>query len=261
MTEPGQIVAAQPHEMSRARPGVSTWLIVAVFAVAMAWVEAAVVFYLRTMVDRIVPYQPEPLPVVEGFVTAELVREIATLVMLVAVGILAGVTWCARLGYTAIAFGIWDILYYVFLKLMSGWPRTLLDWDVLFLLPLPWWGPVLAPVLISVLMIWWGTMATQFEHLTRLRAQDWRVVLPALCGAALALYVLMADTLRVAGQGLDAIRSVLPERFNWVLFVLALGLMAVPGIELTLRVCRANRRQNGQAPTPRKLECAQPVQS
>jgi len=29
------------------------WLIVALFASSMAWVESAVVFYLRTMVDRI----------------------------------------------------------------------------------------------------------------------------------------------------------------------------------------------------------------
>ena len=52
----------------------------------------------------------------------------------------------ARVGYAAIAFGVWDIFYYVFLRLISGWPRSLFDWDILFLLPLPWWGPVLAPV-------------------------------------------------------------------------------------------------------------------
>ncbi len=69
-----------------------------------------------------------------------------------------------RIGYTAIAFGVWDISYYVFLKMMCGWPHSLLDWDVLFLLPLPWWGPVLAPVLISLLMILWGPFASQFER-------------------------------------------------------------------------------------------------
>ena len=73
--------------------------------------------------------------------------------MLAAVGMLAGRTRHARVGYTAIAFGVWDIVYYVFLRLIGGWPRSLLDWDVLFLLPLPWWGPVLAPVFIAMLMI------------------------------------------------------------------------------------------------------------
>ena len=75
----------------------------------------------------------------------ELVREAATLVMLLAIGALAGRTGRTRLGYTAIAFGVWDVFYYVFLRMMAGWPKSLLDWDVLFLLPLPWWGPCSRP--------------------------------------------------------------------------------------------------------------------
>ena len=41
------------------------------------------------------------------------------------------------------AFGIWDIFYYVFLKIIYDWPKSLFDWDILFLIPLPWWGPVI----------------------------------------------------------------------------------------------------------------------
>ena len=140
------------------------WWLVVIYAAAMAWVESAVVFYLRSMMDRIEPYQPNPLPVIGGFASVELPREFATLVMLFAVGLLAGRTWRARLGYSVIAFGVWDIFYYVFLKIICGWPHSLLDWDILFLLPLPWWGPVLAPVLISLLLILWGTLASQFER-------------------------------------------------------------------------------------------------
>ena len=64
------------------------WWTVIVFAIAMAWVESAVVFYLRTMIGRIEPYQPAPLPVIGGFALVELPRESATLVMLFAVGLL-----------------------------------------------------------------------------------------------------------------------------------------------------------------------------
>src|ERR1044071_8299763 len=140
------------------------WLLVGLFAIAMAWVESAVVYYLRTMINRIEPYQPNPLPVSGGLGPAEMVREAATLVMLFTVGVLAGRTWRSRLGYSAVAFGVWDIFYYVFLKVMCGWPHSLLDWDILFLLPLPWWGPVLAPVLIALLMIVWGTLVSRFER-------------------------------------------------------------------------------------------------
>ncbi|HSU53816.1 MAG TPA: hypothetical protein VLT36_07165 [Candidatus Dormibacteraeota bacterium] len=204
----------------------SRWLTVVLFATAMAWVESAVVYYLRTMISRIEPHQPNPLPVIGGLGPAEMVREAATMVMLLTVGILAGRTWRSRLGYTAIAFGVWDIFYYLFLKVMCGWPHSLLDWDILFLLPLPWWGPVLAPVLIALLMIVWGTLAScSAPEPERNELPAW--VLNGI-GVLIALYVFMVDSLRVADGGVEAIRNVLPEWFNWPLFCLALALMAAP---------------------------------
>lgn len=211
------------------------WLTVVVYALAMAWVEAAVVFYLRSHIGRLEPYQPVPLPHAGGFGFAEAVREIATLVMLCTVGLLAGKNWRARAGYTLIAFGVWDIFYYVFLKVMCGWPNSILDWDILFLVPLPWWGPVLAPVLISLLMIGWGTLATQFETVSPL-ASAWKAWLLNLAGVALALYVFMADALRVAGGGVDALRNLLPVEFNWPLFLVALAMMSAPVVRLLLRL-------------------------
>jgi hypothetical protein len=203
------------------------WLVVALFAVAMAWVEAATVFYLRVMVDRVDPYQPNPLPM-DGIVEpVELAREAATLVMLAAVGALAGRNGRTRLGYAAIAFGVWDVFYYVFLKLISGWPTSLFDWDVLFLLPLPWWGPVLAPVCIALLMIVWGTLVTQRAAAGTggWTSMAWR--LNGL-GIALALYVFMADSLGAVSNGLHATRTVLPAAFNWPVFFVAFVLMAAP---------------------------------
>lgn len=72
------------------------WMMVAIFAAAMAWVESAVVFYLRTMIDRIEPYQTNPFPMIGGFAAVELPRELATLIMLLTVGMLAGKTWRSR---------------------------------------------------------------------------------------------------------------------------------------------------------------------
>ncbi len=109
------------------------WFIVVIFAVAMAWMDSATVVYLRLLVGRIDPYQTDPLPVSVGLGKTELIREAATMIMLLTIGLLAGRAWRSRLAYTLIAFGVWDILYYVFLAIISAWPRSLLDWDVLFL--------------------------------------------------------------------------------------------------------------------------------
>jgi hypothetical protein len=207
------------------------WAIVIAFAIAMAWVEAASVFYIRALVDRIEPYQADPLPLetMSGALgPVELWREAATLVMIAALGLLAGRTWRRRAGYAALAFGAWDIFYYVFLRLISGWPKTLLDWDILFLLPLPWWGPVLAPVSIALVMILWGTLATQSgDDATDARWARWTSPLGCL-GIALALTVFMSDAWRALPHGRDAVLQVLPAAFNWPLFWVALLLMATP---------------------------------
>lgn len=214
------------------------WAIVAAFAVAMACLEAATVFYLRTLVDRLEPYQADPLPMTPALGSVELWREASTLVMIAAVGLLAGHTWRARAGYAALVFGVWDVFYYVFLRLMSGWPRTLLDWDVLFLLPLPWWGPVLAPVSIALLMIAWGTLATQAHGTAKESRLAWML---ASVGIALALGVFMIDAWRALPGGRDAILQVLPVRFNWLLFGVAWLLMASPALYQVALLSRRRR--------------------
>jgi hypothetical protein len=218
-------------------PRARTWLIVAAFAVAMAWLEAATVYYLRVLVDRLNPYQSDPLPVRGILGQVELVREAATLIMLFTVGMLAGRTWQARLGYSAIAFGVWDIFYYVFLKAIYDWPKSLFDWDILFLLPLPWWGPVLAPVCVAVLMIVWGTLVSRRAG-AQSRASAASTWVLCWSGIALALYVFMADALHVMHQGVDATRAVLPTSFNWLMFVIALMLMSAPVAHLSILLSR-----------------------
>jgi hypothetical protein len=203
------------------------WAIVMAFAIAMAWVEAASVFYIRALVDRIEPYQAHPLPLNEALGYVELWREAATLVMIATLGLIAGRTWRRRAGYAALAFGTWDIFYYVFLRLISGWPRTLLDWDILFLLPLPWWGPVLAPMSIALVMILWGTLVTQSSDAATDSRWAWAL---GWVGILLALGVFMIDAWRALPHGRDAVLRVLPTTFNWPLFWVALLLMASPAL-------------------------------
>ena len=208
------------------------WLTVVVFATAMAWVESSVVFYLRTMIDRIQPYQAPPLPEFGGLGLAEVVRELATLLMLATIGLLAGKNTKSRFGYFLIAFGVWDIFYYVFLKLLTGWPSSMTDWDLLFLIPLPWWGPVGAPVSIACLMISWGTLVTQNDTS---EFPSWKIVSLNLLGGILALYVFMADAIQVSLVG-GNLREMLPRSFNWPVFIVAWLLMSMPVLNAILRM-------------------------
>jgi hypothetical protein len=208
------------------------WGWVVGFAAAMAWVEAAVVVYLRTLIGRIEPYQANPLPASAGFAQIELVREAATLLMLLAAGWLAGQTRRSRWAYALLAFGAWDVLYYAFLRIMIRWPTSFLSWDILFLLPLPWWGPVLAPVAIACLLILGGTLVSRFDSPERPLSPSRLAWALGVAGAALALYVFMADAIRALPGGVPAVRSVLPASFDWQLFLPALALMAAPVADL-----------------------------
>ena len=216
--------------------------VVSAYAIGMAWVESAVVVYLRVLVGRVDPYQVDPLPLSVGLGWIEMVREAATLIMLWAVGWLAGRTWRGRAGYSLIAFGTWDIFYYIFLVPMSGWPHSILDWDVLFLLPLPWWGPVLAPVLISLLLIIGGALAALGEQFGEPAWPRWWAWALNVAGVGLALYTFMETALRMLPLGEEAVRQGLPASFNWPLFSLALALLAVPLVDLGWQLGRVRSR-------------------
>jgi hypothetical protein len=121
-------------------------------AVSMAFVESAVVIYLREL------YYPSgfdfPMVSMPGRIAlTEVLREIATLIMLLAMGFLAGKNALQRFAWFIYSFAIWDLFYYAFLKLIIDWPSSWFTWDILFLVPVVWTGPVLAPVLVSFTMI------------------------------------------------------------------------------------------------------------
>jgi hypothetical protein len=131
--------------------------LVVLLAIAFGYIEGAVVVYLRQI------FHPEgfSFPLVSFPLTAEsrsmvlveVGREAATLVLIFCAALLSGHNRRQRLAYFLIIFAIWDIFYYVWLKVILGWPGSIMDWDVLFLIPLPWAGPVLAPVLVSLMML------------------------------------------------------------------------------------------------------------
>jgi hypothetical protein len=222
----------------------SSLLIVSIFSISMAWVEAAVVLDLRVLVGRLQPYQPNPLPHFGGLSQAEIIREAATLVMLFAVGWLAGDRPRTRFAYSAVAFGLWDIFYYLFLIPLTGWPNSLLDWDILFLLPVPWWGPVIAPVAISILMIAGGLLVIWIGGRARPACLNAGLFASGVLGAGLMFYAFTADGLAATGRGLDAVRQLLPAIFRWSVFLPGWLLMATPVAAMSVQAIRISRKGN-----------------
>jgi len=163
------------------------------FGLAMGYLEAAVVVYLRRI------YYPQgfafPLnnTVLDPMFLVEPGRELATIVMLGAIAWLAGKNRLGRFSWFLVVFGIWDISYYLGLKALLNWPASLLTWDILFLIPIPWAAPVLSPVLVaaSMIVLGLGLLKHQAQN-PGLKPGAWGLKLEAGLMAAGAMAVLLS---------------------------------------------------------------------
>ncbi|MGQ9574048.1 MAG: hypothetical protein ACUVUC_01895 [Thermoguttaceae bacterium] len=212
----------------------------ALFAIPFGYVEAAVVVYLRTLCEplraKTLADKPHdeifPLLTVEQLQAAgppamhllkvELGRELATLLMLGAAGLAVGSSFPRWLAGFILAFGVWDIFYYVFLKLLIDWPASLWTWDILFLLPVPWVGPVAAPVIVSVSMIAVGVLILYREAIGKPIAFRWFDWVAILAGGLLIVAAFCWDFRNTRSGGW-------PNPFAWPLLAAGelLGLLAV----------------------------------
>ncbi len=157
--------------LSRKQLGVA-----AAFGVAFGFVEAAVVIYLRAALG-LIGHKPGELPggggqLLNGFpvlhsvhhlakhlLIIEFFREAATLLMLLSLALLVGRKFKDKAAVFLWAFAFWDLFYYVWFRLATGWPQSLTTPDVLFLIPVPWLSQVWFPLLVSsltILAIWFA---------------------------------------------------------------------------------------------------------
>lgn len=217
----------------------SKCIALAVFGIAMGFLEAVVVVYLRQL------YYPEGFAFPLKFMPVEAyfyesLREISTLVMLVSVSILAGRGFYERLAYFLYCFGIWDIFYYVWLKVLLDWPQSLLTWDILFLIPVVWVGPVLAPILCSVTIIVISGCILRFQHKgyrVRISLFEW-ILLSSGALITFSTFVMDYSKVLMSSVSLPKILTAgndprfqklfagyVPASFNWPLFFLGEGLV------------------------------------
>lgn len=193
---------------------------VTLYAVAMGLVEAAVVIYLRALHPGAVVLSQVLGALPREIVTIEVVREAATLVMIFAVAAVAADDWRDRWWCFVVAFAVWDLAYYFWLWVFIGWPPSLLTWDVLFLIPVPWVAPVLAPVIVSVLLIAAGVLMLWRRERGVGLAYPWRAWLGALVGSALILW---SFTLHYG----DVLHGAFPASYPWGLFAAGVGIGVV----------------------------------
>jgi hypothetical protein len=201
------------------------WIWVGVFAVAFAWVEGAVVVYLREIFYAGSFYFPIVVNwdnkeyVANPLTSIEIIRESATIIMLAAIGCLSGNNYWQKFSFFMIAFGVWDIFFYLWLKVMVNWPESLLTWDILFLIPLPWVAPVITPVLISLAMIAAGSLIICYDEKgveIKFFWYDWAIVMG--CGL-LMIIAFCWDWKNIIRLPDGTERTGIPNPFLWGLYL------------------------------------------
>ncbi len=214
-----------------------------IFSIAMGFMETAVVVYLRKI------YYPDgfhfPLiPIDSSIASVEVFREAATIIMLLFIGILTGKTITQRFAFFIYCFAIWDLFYYVFLKMLIGWPESLFAWDILFLIPVPWVGPVLAPCIVSATMILFTLLLIHYEEIgvtAKIKRNEWILL---SMGSLIIIISFTLDYFQYISQNtleksywtlaskellFSDISNYVPAKFYWWLFAIG-ELMIVSGI-------------------------------
>lgn len=219
--------ARGPH---RGLPPPRLVLAIGGYAVAMAYLEAAVVVYLRAALGvgtgDVFPVDFSATGNQLGII--ELGRELATLVMIGGVGWIAGRSPLERLAWAAVVFGIWDAGYYAWLWVFSGWPPSVTTWDLLFLLPVPWASPVWAPVAVSAGLVGFGLVfAGRLRSGSGVRIGRAGVAALLAAGAIVILSFILNAEVVLAGRT--------PTSFPWPVFALGMTI----GMAVAVRALQA----------------------
>ncbi len=197
-----------------------------IFSIAMAYLESAIVVYLRLL------YYPEgfifPIKIIPNEIfLIELGRELATIFMFVSISFLIGVRFVDRFSYFLFAFGVWDIFYYVWLKLFINWPASFLTDDLLFLIPVPWISPILAPVIISIIFIVMSLILLTFHHKGGRIQNSLFVNIPIILGVLLVLFSFIWNFQ-------ERLNMISPVEFLWGVYWLGIFLI-VAGCVVLIR--------------------------
>lgn len=228
------------------------FILTGLFAIAMGFLEAIVVVYLREL------YYPNgfsfPLQTMPtNILSLELVREICTMVILLTIALIAGKNKLQKFAWFIFCFAVWDIFYYVGLKLFLNWPPSLMTWDLLFLIPVAWVSPVLAPLICSLTMILLAASIILLQEKgydIRIKLYEWGLIIG---GAVIIFIAFIWDHSRIIiREGLlgdyfnllnnsrysQVMAQYKPGYFIWSLFILG-EIIILSGISLmTIRTAR-----------------------
>ncbi len=193
-----------------------TLFIYLILFISLAYIESAIVVYLREI------YYPDgfhfPIIIIDNHIALiEIGREAFTIIILWVSSLLSANQFKERFAIFIFNFGIWDIFYYIWLKIFINWPMEWLEWDILFLIPVPWASPWAAPVIISIGFILAAYLVLKYpERFTKRIFNKVEWVLE-IFSVGLILWSFLWQSIHVLNEGI-------PQYYPWWLFILGMTL-------------------------------------
>lgn len=127
-----------------------------IVAAVLGWWEAVGVVYLREILafhntvdltNLVISQIPRRIILIEQ------TREICPIVIMVVLALVIERNWWRRVAAFLFTFAVWDLVYYLGLKILVNWPESLATLDCLFLIPVPWIAPVWVPIACMTIFI------------------------------------------------------------------------------------------------------------
>ncbi|HOK56961.1 MAG TPA: hypothetical protein PKV21_04850 [bacterium] len=139
-------------------------LLYTIVGLALGWWEGVVVVYIREILLNISPdltkitinQLVKPLFVTHNkysLLFIEKTREITPIIIILCISIFNEKKFIRKFAAFLWIFAIWDLFYYITLKILINWPSSLKTIDCLFLIPSPWIAPVWVPVSIMFIFL------------------------------------------------------------------------------------------------------------
>lgn len=228
-----------------------TLFLLILYSIAMGFMETAVVVYLRNI------YYPEgfqfpliPVSTIDGI--TELLRELATIIMLIAVAFICSKNAIHRFAFFLLSFAIWDLCYYIFLKMLLNWPESIFTWDILFLIPIPWLGPVIAPVLLSILMLVFSFVLLKFKPETGQILITFPSLIKLVTGSLVTIFSFIINylifknvsplnlTSNTMNSGINELNNYKPDEFYWWIYFSGVAILVWEIISIHSRITKIN---------------------
>ncbi|HZV13107.1 MAG TPA: hypothetical protein VFA55_07815 [Candidatus Kapabacteria bacterium] len=198
---------------------------VALFVLGFSFIESCVVAYLQKAFFQGTT-NVFPLRLIDmRYLKIEIVREAATIIVLTAAALMLEKGKWRVFWMFSVLFAAWDILYYIWLHVLTGWPASLFDWDVLFLIPFPWLAPVLAPVLVALLLVLSGVLMLKGPRNAALGIYG---VSSGVIGVGLIIWSFISDSFVILYKGTEALTGFTPQDFHWLVYTLGILFCIAP---------------------------------